>query len=299
MLVECDVNAGATFCGTWFWNGDNYDATWENGAIGQMTVVDPNPNSLVISRVDSGGVVAGLTAQYKGKWDGKQVTDGIVPWTWRGTSGTSTWIAFQVTTPVSCVVHGYIQNFYTSPLTAWILTPDPRPDGTRATFPGQNNDLLMIWERPFVIRPFKRAEDEGCFHASADNIPSRITAAIFVDGAAFGDRKEIDAIMAERVKAVNQFTEVMNRVCALGQQGLSLVQIRATLQQEHLQGPAQTQVDKYFGIPVLRPPETPTMRIASTVERLRQTRALLSAPVRDAQGHLYIESTPTAACDLH
>jgi hypothetical protein len=129
-------------------------------------------------------------------------------------------------------------------------------------------------------------------------IATRVTAAVFGDGAAFGDRKQIDAIMAKRAEVVRQFDQVMTRVCILGKQGASVDQMRETLEKENLQGPAQTQISKFFGTPV-RPPETMASRIAKALSKAQEVRALLTAPVLNQQGRLYINPGPPPSCDLH
>jgi hypothetical protein len=300
MILECDINPGAPyFCATWIWNDDHYDATWSNGSIGQMTVVDAHPNSIVINRADHTGAAAGLTAQYKGKWDGKQITDGTVPWSWRGSAGNSTWIAEAVTTPVACIDTGSIEDVYTAPLTAWVFAADQNVDGRILPVKEPTVDLL-IGENPAApIQPFHSKRDDNCWRARVvdfrtQKFETHITAAVFADGSTFGDRKQIDAIMATRGQVVREYTEVANRLCGFAEQpGITRDQIRESLQQMHQRGNGQAR--GFFGL-ALKPNETLASRINGALKVVRDTRALLLAPVRDEQGRLYIEP-PQDSCE--
>jgi hypothetical protein len=87
------------FTGTWIWNGNGYNATWDNGAIATLTVKSFTSDSVVIDRTDTANSVSyGLTAVYTGKIStaGDSIVDGDATWTWPGVAGypaTGNWSA--------------------------------------------------------------------------------------------------------------------------------------------------------------------------------------------------------------
>lgn len=85
-----------TYVATWTWTGSSYNAVWNEGSIATMTVVSFTPASVIINRVDTTGVSAGLTAVYNGQISGKSIVNASATWTWPGHAGypaTGTWVA--------------------------------------------------------------------------------------------------------------------------------------------------------------------------------------------------------------
>lgn len=88
-IYECE-NGGTKVCGTWTLEDDgiHYDATWDNGATGTLTILTWGPDSVTLSRLDSDGEFRG---SYTGVLDNPndRITNGQVTWSsngqvWRG-----------------------------------------------------------------------------------------------------------------------------------------------------------------------------------------------------------------------
>jgi hypothetical protein len=74
--------------GIWIWNNTKgqYDAAWNNGAVAAITVKSFTPQSVVLSRTDTTGTSANLTAVYTGQIasEGCSIIYGQATWTWLG-----------------------------------------------------------------------------------------------------------------------------------------------------------------------------------------------------------------------
>jgi hypothetical protein len=292
ILFECDAAPNPVTCAAWIWNGQQYDATWEDGAVGQMTVTSGNSSSLVIHRADTTGAVAGLTGTYTGTWNGKAVIDAKFIWTFRGNTTNWTWQTLPTTVPANCVPPGYIKNWYTSPLTAYVFAAEPKSDGSAMNTAHELNDLRNKGRPWPAIGRFRTTRDENCFNAVAYGFGSHLTVALFADGSAFGDRQEINAIMSARAKAEREYHQLATQVCSLAQQGLGLSEIAAAINSQHPpDSPALNLLNHNLGKPP-RTPEDGKLRIINAIKELQDMRAGLLDPVKDENGKLYIDEKP-------
>jgi len=93
-LYECDVLPSRQVCATWTWNGQAYLASWvDTGAVGIMAVERMDAEAVLIRRTDPSGSTQGLAATYTGRWNGTEITEGKVTWTWNGRTSTNGWTA--------------------------------------------------------------------------------------------------------------------------------------------------------------------------------------------------------------
>lgn len=90
-LQECETYT-AEICGTWTRMGDQFNAQWDNGASATLNVERWDNGAVVLTRHDTEGSSAGLTARYEGRCTGKHV-EGTVTWTWNGSTWSGTWSA--------------------------------------------------------------------------------------------------------------------------------------------------------------------------------------------------------------
>lgn len=90
-LQECETYT-TEICGTWTRTGDQFNAKWDNGASATLNVERWDNGAVVLTRHDTFGSSAGLTARYEGRCTGNQV-NGTVTWTWNGSSWSGTWSA--------------------------------------------------------------------------------------------------------------------------------------------------------------------------------------------------------------
>lgn len=90
-LQECETYTSA-ICGTWTLQGDHINAVWDNGAKATLNVEQFDDSAVVITRQDTEGSSAGLTARYEGRPTGNHV-EGSVTWNWKGSTWRGTWKA--------------------------------------------------------------------------------------------------------------------------------------------------------------------------------------------------------------
>lgn len=90
-LDECETYT-SEICGMWTLQGDHINAVWNNGAKATLNVEQFDDNGVVITRQDTDGSSAGLTARYEGRPIGNHV-DGSVTWNWNGSTWSGTWKA--------------------------------------------------------------------------------------------------------------------------------------------------------------------------------------------------------------
>ncbi len=72
--------------------GDQFNAQWDNGASATLNVERWDNGAVVLTRHDTVGSSAGLTARYEGRCTGNYV-EGMVTWTWNGSTWSGTWSA--------------------------------------------------------------------------------------------------------------------------------------------------------------------------------------------------------------
>jgi RHS repeat-associated protein len=86
-VAECEGNSGGQTCGNFtLFDQDQFSATWQNGAIATITAQEWDNDHVTLSRVDTTGTSAGLTAEYSGQLQGDTVS-GTVTWVWPGHPG--------------------------------------------------------------------------------------------------------------------------------------------------------------------------------------------------------------------
>ncbi|TFH48350.1 MAG: hypothetical protein E4G89_06430 [Methanothrix sp.] len=90
-LQECETST-SEICGTWTVQGSQINAVWDNGAEATLDVEQFDNNAVVITRQDTAGSSAGLTARYVGIPTGNHV-EGSVTWNWNGATWSGTWTA--------------------------------------------------------------------------------------------------------------------------------------------------------------------------------------------------------------
>lgn len=90
-LHECETYT-SEICGTWTRMGDQFNAKWDNGASATLYVERWDNGAVVLTRQDTVGSSAGLTARYEGRCTGNHV-EGMVTWTWNGSTWSGTWSA--------------------------------------------------------------------------------------------------------------------------------------------------------------------------------------------------------------
>ncbi len=94
-LQQCERSI-LRVCGTWTLSGQQYVATWPNGAKATLSVTRFDGHSMALHRVDAAdSLTAGMTADYLGDVDGGKVK-GKVTFTWPGHTppvGYGTWDA--------------------------------------------------------------------------------------------------------------------------------------------------------------------------------------------------------------
>jgi hypothetical protein len=90
-LQECETYT-SEICGTWTRMGDRFNAQWNNGASAMLNVERWDNGAVVLTRQDTQGSSAGLTARYEGRLIGNHV-DGSVTWNWNGATWSGTWTA--------------------------------------------------------------------------------------------------------------------------------------------------------------------------------------------------------------
>jgi hypothetical protein len=317
MLFQCDLAQGLMTCALWIWNGKLYDGAWANGTIGQMTVQSPDPHALVIKRIDTTGAAAGLNGTYSGKWDGKQITDAKFSWSWKDKSTVFAWSASPAVVPVT-LVHvnpGNATNWYSAPLTAYTILGET----------GIYRGISIVDYRSRGELPMQKFETRAmpldCPQTCGADKPSAV-AAVYADGAAFGDEKAIAAIMSERSLEERTYKAIALKMCALAKQQLGTAEIVSALANvfdappsaegaEAARAKALRFAAKFLNLRATLGPDgkvtiqrgTPISRphsqsdtdntVEATLKEMNDRRTLLLAdPVRDKAGKLYLIDAP-------
>lgn len=304
IFLETDINPGVgTSRAAWVWDGKHYQATWDNGAKGEMTLDSATHGSLVFRRSDLTGPLAGLTGKYIGKWDGHQIADAAFSWNFRGQAVTQTWTAVAAAVPVTCedsghgfnVLHGWLP----AQLRAWVF----RADSGGQTF--YDKDVIYAAEGRNGVGAFQangqRNLNIGVADVCVNRIAGHVTAAIFADGSAFGDRKLIAAIEAQRSKEEHQYLHVETRFCQLLRQRTDYATISAQLKSEQSKEDpavelATRDLDRVASSTKGR---SYRLNVPALLKQLGDRRRLaMSDPVRDANGNLYVsDAVPDPVCD--
>jgi hypothetical protein len=103
--------------------------------------------------------------------------------------------------------------------------------------------------RPPLAR-FGTANNSDCSDTITYGYHTHVSAALYADGSAFGDRRgEIAQMMSKRVEQEREHQQVVLKVCALAQKDLGLHEIATTLEKEVEEGPARGRVLRNFNAP--------------------------------------------------
>jgi hypothetical protein len=303
IFLETDISPGVGINrAAWIWDGQHYQATWENGGKAEMTIESAVHGALVIRRTDTAGAFAGLTGKYIGKWDGHQISDAAFSWKLHDQEVTQTWTAFGATIPVTCedsghgfkVLHGWLPQ-----LRAWVF----QADAGGQTF--YDKDVIYAPEGRNGIGAFQgngqRYLNIGVMDVCVNHIPGHVTEATFANGSAFGDRKLIAAIEAQRLKEERQYLHAETRLCQLLGQGTNAAAISAALKAEKSGNDpavelATRSLDKVASSNKWR---TYRLNVPDLLKLLGDRRRLaMGEAVRDANGKLYIsDSEADPVCD--
>ena len=92
-LHECEGSDLCEWKGTWTLEGDHYNAQWENGALATIKIEKWGTTGVVLTRYDSTGSSAGLSARYEGQLSGNTIQNGVETYTYKGFTGSGTWNA--------------------------------------------------------------------------------------------------------------------------------------------------------------------------------------------------------------
>ena len=314
LIGECEAGPNYNACSVWIWHGSSYSAIWQNGAVGQLVVDSGDSSNLRINRQDSAGPVAGLTATYTGKWDGKSFSDGTMTATLKGGTNRLTWTGTPAVTPVlpnPQMDHSYV-NWYPAQLTAYAIY---RNQGSFNMSVGTEiNDYRMRGEPPmnpgdsrlftlkYTVVPANYVN--GAKYPQASTI-----AAIYTDGTTFGDANVLKAMLEQRKLMIAALTSIGTTLCAMGQQGASIQDISAALDKQHAAEDARSQVGKeernsaYSRVQKeiahnvnSRTPSRAIQQIANQANQMRT--GLTADPVKDGGGNLLISPATPLACNL-
>jgi hypothetical protein len=222
VIFECEAGAGATSstCSAWIWQGGSYSAVWSIGAVGQLTVSGARDGEITFQRTDTAGLLAGLRGTYTGRFDGARFDDGKATFSLTGASNTGAWTGVAEVTPVVHTHLGMVQtvtqdeiygvgrqppapyyNYYTADLTGYaIYTERWVGSGLKGTV---IEDFRAVGEAPMKpgdrrsvdLRSPRIAAD---YEPGAAYRPGMAIAAIYSDGASFGDSKVLAAMIERR-----------------------------------------------------------------------------------------------------
>jgi len=91
-LRECEAY-DTEICGTWTLEGDHFNANWDTGDTGTVKIERWDAGGVVLTRYETEGISAGLSARYEGQISGNRIEDGVVTWTLDGDTWSGTWSA--------------------------------------------------------------------------------------------------------------------------------------------------------------------------------------------------------------
>ncbi len=315
LVGECEFGLNYAACSLWIWHGTSYSAIWQNGAVGQLTVMSADAANVQFERQDSAGPVAGLTATYTATWDGTSFNDGKIVATLKGGTNTLTWTGNATATPVlptPQMDYSYL-NWYPGQLTGYARFGG-QGSFTRA-FETEIYDFRIFNEPPmspgesrlFTLRYFVLPPnyEKGAHYPNFSAI-----AAIYSDGTTFGDTNVLKVMMERRRTMLAALNAIGATLCSMGQQSASISDISGALDKQHAatqkQGGealdesnrAYSYVQKSLGSRVnSHLPANQAVR--RTWEDLNKLRSGLAAdPVKDASGNLVIPEETPQACNL-
>jgi hypothetical protein len=311
LIGECETGPNYVACSVWIWQGSSYSAIWQNGAIGQITVSSGSGTDVQFQRGDTAGVFSGMRATYTAKWDGSQISNGKMAFTFNGVSATIDWIGNPAVTPVVAdpqQKYSFV-NWYTSQLTAYaIINHDGSWNGSQGT---EIDDYRFRGEQP--MNPGESRAFSNKYFAIPDNYvkganypQASSIAAIYADGTTFGDDKVLAAMIARRQRMIAALTTIGTNLCTLAQQN-TVQGIESALEQERTREDSQSPagrderdaaydyVLRSFGVRGVKPGGL----VGKVFDRLNQLRSGLAAdPVKGNSGQLIVSPVVPLPCNL-
>lgn len=312
LILECETAPNYSACSVWVWHGTSYSASWPNGAVGQITVSNTSLQHMQFERRDSAGPVAGLTATYTAKWDGKSFTDGKITANLKGTTSELTWAGSPTATPVLAQRDKNFLNWYPAPLTAYAIFTNK---GSFNQSVGTEINDYRFRDEPPMNAGEARAFTTRYLHMAADygngiTYPqASVIAAIYADGTTFGNRKVLDAMLEKRKLMIAALTDIGTRLCSMRKEGAPIADIERALDRQQaaqnerppdakgIHDHAYSYVQKSLGS---RESSrlAPDQAIRRTFDKLNKLRLGLAAdPVRDASGHPAISPLQPLTCE--
>jgi len=315
LISECEAGTNYNACSLWVWHGSSYSAIWQNGAVGQLTVASGDSSDLRIDRRDTAGPVAGLTATYTGKWDGKSFSDGKITATLAGGTNQLTWTATPTVTPVlptPQMDYSYL-NWYPGQLTGY------------ARFGGQGSFTKAFETEIYDFRVFNEPPmnpgEARLFTLRYSILPANydkgthypdfsVIAAIYADGTTFGDANVLKAMLEKRKLMIAALTSIGTTMCTMGGQGASIPDISSALGKQQAAEDARSQIGKgerdsaYSYVQKSLNSRTNShlpanKAIKRTWDDFNKLRSGLAAdPVKDSGGNLVIPAVTPLACNL-
>jgi hypothetical protein len=91
-LRECEAY-DTEICGTWTLEDDHFNANWDTGDTGTVRIERWDEGGVVLTRYETEGISAGLSARYEGQISGNKIVNGVVTWTLDGDTWSGTWSA--------------------------------------------------------------------------------------------------------------------------------------------------------------------------------------------------------------
>lgn len=315
LISECESGPNYLACSLWIWRGSAYSAIWQNGAFGQLTVTSTDPENASFARQDSAGPVAGLKATYTAKWDGSTFTGGKIVAKLAGATNTLTWTGAVTVTPVlpTPLQDGSYLNWYPGQLTAYARFGSQSATGQ--AIETQVDDFRLANESPMSpgesrLFPSGRYAFGPNYEQGAHYPARSVIAAIYADGATFGDARVLKVMLQRRKEMLASLNAIGPLLCSMGQQGASLDDISAALNKqqaaEKRQGTAVTDGAYEAYLYVQRSVNSRVNHHLSLTQAMKRTwddfnklRSGVSAdPVKDAGGAPVIPATLPLTCNL-
>lgn len=318
LLLECESGANYNACSLWTWHGSSYSAIWPMGAVAQLTVISADPQQVHIERLDTQGPLTGMTATYSGTWKNNAVSDGKIVATFKGGSNTLTWTASPTLTPVlpnPQMGYNYV-NWYSAQLTAYAIFNSQ--GSFNASIGTEINDYRMRGEQPMNPGESRRFSDkyvvQPANYGKGVTYPqASVIAAIYSDGATFGDRGVLQAMVEERRLMLSALTSIGATYCAAGRQMSSLQDISSALARQQAAEDARSSVGKeerdlaysfmqksLDGSTDRNLERNQHLKVAvkRTWDQLNQLRTGLSDPVKDMSGNALMPPATPLTCEF-
>jgi hypothetical protein len=313
LISECEVAANFNACSVRIWHGMTYSAIWSNAAVGQITVSNGNPQQLQFERRDSAGPVAGLTATYTGKWDGKSFTDGRITATLKGATSRLSWAGTPTVTPVLPQGDYSYVNWYPAPLTAYAIFNSK--GSFNMSVGTEINDYRMRGEAPMNAGESRLFTQQylvmqASYGKGVTYPQASVLAAIYADGTTFGNRGVPDAMLEARKLTIATLRSIGTTLCSMGEKNASIPDIAIALDKQHEADNARSAAgngerDRAYSYvqKSLGSREShrlaPGQAVRRTFDKLNQLRTGLAAdPVRDAGAELVVPAVSSLPCAL-